>query len=236
MYDRPETYAANDRLWSLVAAHLDGAPEHMTRDIGLTELWTHPDLLLSQTCGLPFALGLHTEVHLVAAPDFRLEGCPPGYYCSAIITRTGETRDLTDLLSQAPIVNERISQSGHNALNRFAETHGVPLAPPAESGGHRASAQAVAEGRAGIAAIDANSWRMIARWDDFANDLTVVAQTPPTPAMPFICGPNADAARVRQALATAIATLDAQDRDTLGLHGLAEVPKSAYLAVPHPPL
>ena len=236
MYDRPETRAANDRLWSLAAAHLDGAPEHLTRDMDLSEVWTHPDLLLSQTCGLPFALGLHTQVQLVAAPDFRLDDCPPGYYRSAIVTRRGETRRLPDLLSRDPIINDRISQSGHNALIRFAETQGAPLAPPQQSGSHRASAQAVAEGRAGIAAIDANTWRMIARWDGFADTLTVVAHTPPTPAMPFICGPKADPTAIRQALAQAISALAPDDRDTLGLHGLADVPKSAYLAVSHPPL
>ena len=236
MYDRPETRAANDRLWSAVADRLTEAPRDLTRDLPLDALWTDPDLILSQTCGLPYALGLHAQVTLVASPDFRLDGCPPGYYRSVIVTRSDETRRLPELLRDHAILNDRHSQSGHNALHVFAQTHGARLVDPAESGSHRASAQAVAAGQAGIAAIDANTWRMIARWDDWASGLTVIARTPPTPAMPFICGQAADPEAVRSALTAALSGLDAEDRDTLGLYGLADLPKSAYLAVPPPPI
>ena len=39
---------------------------------------------------------------------------------------------------------------------------------------------------ADIVAIDANTWRLITKWDAFAEKLRVVARTKPTPAMPYI--------------------------------------------------
>lgn len=236
MYDRPETAAWNDALWQAVRLHLGYGPDRLSRDLPLDTVWRHPDLVLSQTCGLPFTLDLHRHVTLIGAPDFGLEGCPPGTYCSVIVTRRDDPRPLTDLLAGHAILNDRKSQSGHNALLRFAEAQGATLGPVQISGAHRASAQAVAEGRAGIAAIDANTWRMIARWDDWSNDLRVVARTPASPAMPFICGPNADAAALRNALGRAIAELSDDGRAALGLYGVIDMPQAAYLAVPPPPI
>ena len=236
MYDRAETAAANDALWAAFVRQMPGAPSHLNRDLAPDAAWRHPDLLLSQTCGLPYSLGLHAQVQLVGAPDFRLPDCPPGTYCSAIITRRGETRATSQLLAQGAVMNERKSQSGHNALFRFAQGIGCDLGPARISGGHVASARMVAEGKADIAAIDANTWRLITRWDDWAKTLEVIARTPPTPAMPFICGPSADSAQVFDALRTALAKMSDETRDTLGLHDIVPARKEAYLAVPPPPL
>lgn len=236
MYDRPETAGINDALWARIRSHLGFGPDTLSRDLPLDAVWRHPDLVLSQTCGLPYTLDLHPHVTLVGAPEFRLDGCPPGTYCSVIVTRSDETRPVADLLAQDAILNDRKSQSGHNALLRFAQAQGATLGAPQISGGHRLSAQAVAEGRAGIAAIDANTWRMIARWDGFAQNLKVIATTPPTPAMPFICSPRMDAARIAAALRTALSDLSKDDRTALGLYGLVPVSAADYLAVTPPDL
>jgi len=87
MYDRPETMAANDRLWALVRDGLRArgiaAPEALTRGAGAYwQAWEDPALVLSQTCGFPYRAKLHGKVTLVASPDYGLQGCPPGYYCS----------------------------------------------------------------------------------------------------------------------------------------------------------
>jgi ABC-type phosphate/phosphonate transport system substrate-binding protein len=235
MYDRAETAAANDRLWTAIRDRLGDGPDSLSRDLTPEQAWRHPDLILSQTCGLPYALDLHTQVTLIGAPDFRLDGCPPGTYCSVIVIRKGDTRSIADLLSNHAVLNDRKSQSGHNALLRFAEQQHAALQPAMISGAHRASAQAVAEARAGIAAIDANTWRLIQRWDNWAEDLSVIARTPPTPAMPFISSPTADASRIRNALHDAVTSLSEADKITLGLYGIVTVSKDAYLAVTPPP-
>ena len=62
-----------------------------------------------------------------------------------------------------------------------------------ESGGHQASALAVAEGRADFAALDALTWIMLQRYDSFAADLVEVDRTDPTPALPYITAMGRDA-------------------------------------------
>ncbi|MFN3646541.1 MAG: hypothetical protein ACK4S2_08505, partial [Gemmobacter sp.] len=64
MYDRPEVQAANDRLWAGIRDRLRAAglaaPETLVRGRWpLWDHWTAPDLVLSQTCGLPYRSRLH---------------------------------------------------------------------------------------------------------------------------------------------------------------------------------
>ena len=98
------------------------------------------------------------------------------------------------------------------------------------------AAQAVAEGRADFAGLDALTWALMQdQHDPAAARLKVIGQTAPTPALPFIAAPGADGPALRAALAAAIAAMPATDRATLHLCCLAEIPAAAYLAVPSPP-
>jgi len=240
MYDRAETRAANDRLWvgvrdRLRDAEID-APDGLTRADDLWGQWQAPDLVLSQTCGLPFRARLHDRVTLLASPDYGLDGCAPGYYRSVLVARVQDTRTRPEAFSGAPLAfNEALSQSGWAAVWEFARAEGLVLRPALATGSHRASALAVAEGRADWAALDAQTWRMIARWDRFAAGLAVIGATRPTPALSFVTAKGRDPVPIRAALVAAIADMTAQDRDTLGLRGVVELPPEAYLSVPIPP-
>jgi ABC-type phosphate/phosphonate transport system substrate-binding protein len=110
---------------------------------------------------------------------------------------------------------------------------GLILRGTLQTGSHRASAAAVADGRADYAAIDAVTWAMIARID--TPDLHVIGHTAPTPALPFIAGLGTNAAIIFDALDTAIAALSQNDRDTLHLRGITRIPAADYLAVRVPP-
>lgn len=235
MYDRAETAADNDALWAGVARRLKAAPSTLTRGPTPESAWTDPTLILSQTCGMPFTLWVHDHARYVASPDFRLPDTPAGHYHSVIIARADDPRPAADLLHARPAINQPHSQSGYNALWAFATACGTGLAPVTVTGAHRASARAVADGTADIAAIDANTWRMIARWDPFAASLKVLARTPPTPAMPFICGPGQDPQRIRDALSQAIRHLTPDAQTRLGLFGLVDLTPDSYLSVPLPP-
>ncbi|MEO6299981.1 MAG: PhnD/SsuA/transferrin family substrate-binding protein, partial [Paracoccaceae bacterium] len=112
---------------------------------------------------------------------------------------------------------------------------GITLTPYLRSGGHLLSAKAVAEGRADIAAIDAVTWKMITRWETFANGLKVVGQTDPTPGLPYIATTGTDAAALFAVISTAISALSPEDRETLCLKGLVRIAAETYLAVPTPP-
>ena len=60
MYNRPELHAAFDALWAgtrdcLRAAGVADVPQAPTPlEAGLKDFWQRPDLLRSQTCGMPY--------------------------------------------------------------------------------------------------------------------------------------------------------------------------------------
>lgn len=234
MYDRPETRAANDRFWTAIRAALGFGPKALTRDEDVWSQWTAPDLLLSQTCGLPYAKSLAEKVQLVATPIHNLP-CPPGQYFSVLVARASDTRDDFSAFADARVaVNDYGSQSGWGALWKMSQDQGVTL-KTSVTGEHRASARAVATGDADLAAIDPVTWQMIERWDRFARHLCVVAETPPTAALPYITSLDQDAAVLRDALSAAIQSLSPEDRDTLCLTGITFVPPEHYFALPKPP-
>jgi len=237
MYDRPETSGANDRFWQLIRTQLPlAAPARLTRDIpDLMAHWTSPQLRLSQTCGFPYRAQLADKVKLVASPVLNLN-CPPGYYYSVIIAHKDHADTALDRFDGARAAyNDALSQSGWAALHAHMTGAGLSIGPRIATGAHVASARAVALGEADFAAIDALTWQMIRKWDRFADDLCVIDQTAPTPALPYICTRDIDAEAVRQAMGHALAALDASDRETLGLNGICQIPQNAYLAVPCPP-
>lgn len=235
MYDRPETAAANDALWAAIRAELGEGPQVLTRDGDLWDIWRSPRLLLAQTCSLPFRARLHSHVTLVATPDYGLPGCAPGYYNSVLVVRHDATPEHISGFEGARLAyNEPLSQSGWAAPMGYAAGFDVMFGGFVQTGAHRASARAVAEGRADIAAIDALTWEMIQRHDPFATGLRELDRTAPTPALPYITAKGRDAARIAEAMERAVASLEASHRDTLGLRGIVRLPAEAYLALPVP--
>lgn len=236
MYDRPETAAANDRFWQAIRAALGSGPDGLSRGADLWDIWQSPDLLLAQTCGLPYRARLHDHVTLVATPNYGLPGCPPGHYNSVLVAhraRLGAPLAAFDGASLA--YNEALSQSGWAAPCAHFAAHGLSIGARLETGAHRASARAVAERRADLAALDALTWELIRRYDDFAADLVEIGRTAPSPALPFITAGGRDPVALRGALRGAVDRMSAADRALLGLRGIVDLPQSAYLAMPLPP-
>ncbi len=239
MYDWPEVQPANDRLWQLIhddlrAAGVD-APQTLRRGGDLWADWQSPDLLLSQTCGFPYRTRLHSQVTLVGTPDLDLPGAEPGYYYSQLLVRADAPGDWTDFLEGRLAVNGTDSQSGWAAPQNHAATVGKSFRRIVVTGAHGASALAVAEGRAEIAAIDAATWRLIDSWrPELSARLRIVTRTGPTPGLPLITATGNDAALIARAYAAGVENLSTNDRAALGLRGLAVIPTDAYLAVPTP--
>ncbi len=235
MYHRPETEGALNRLWQgLRVAYPGDTPVALRQDGNLWDQWRSPDLLLSQTCGMPYRTSLHGQVSLVGSPITGLD-CLPGYYDSAIVARADDPREAFEAFEGARLAyNEAVSQSGWAAPMTFAAAQGVRFSDFLRTGAHRASAAAVAGGQADLAALDGVTWQMIERWDGVAAGLKVIGRTPPTPALPFITAKGRDPEPLFQALSAAIAGLSSEDRDTLSLNGLTKVSASAYLSVPSP--
>lgn len=238
MYDWPQVAAEHDRLWSLIRDALadEGidAPEALTRNGSLWDIWESPDLLLGQTCGMPYRTRLHGHVTLVGTLDYALPDAPPGYYYSQLITRADEPGEVLDFIDRTLAFNGQDSQSGWAA----PQNHVAPLTfkHTRHTGAHRDSAHAVADGRADIAAIDAVTWRLIVtHMPELAAKLRVIGHTDPTPGLPLITAAHRDPAPLARAVPTAVTSLSPADRDALGICGLTTIPASAYVSVPTPP-
>ncbi|MFC2966741.1 phosphate/phosphite/phosphonate ABC transporter substrate-binding protein [Acidimangrovimonas pyrenivorans] len=240
MYDRPENAGAHDALWAAIRdamrARGAAAPEALDRAVGLMEGWTSPELVLGQTCGLPFRTRLHDRVTLVASFDYGLDDTPPGYYRSLFVSRADEPGEIADFAARRFAYNQSDSHSGWAAPQLAAETIGFRFEPTLETGAHRASARAVAEGQADIAAIDAITWRGIERWEpELAAVLRVLGPTAAAPGQALIAAAGADADITFAALEEALDRLDDDSRETLGIVGVVQTPAETYLAVPTPP-
>lgn len=171
-------------------------------ELDLPTLWRHPDLLITQSCWGPMELGLDRHVHLAGQDDYSgIEGGDGELYSSALVMRRGEGEPVAapaDGRARLPIdlmrhkrlaFNSRDSMSGYLALHRDLKaqdkTFGL-FGGLVETGGHRASIETVATGRADIAAIDCKSWELAQRYDEAASALIVVGWTGRRKGLPFI--------------------------------------------------
>ena len=192
MYDRPETEDAFDLLWAKIRNKLldtgISAPERLVRGHGATmTAWTEKKLLISQTCGLPFRKFLLGKVSLIGTPDYGYRACPRGHYFSCLIANAEDGhREFSQFNGRRLAFNELTSQSGWAAPMAEAKRAGIRFGSYLQTGSHKSSALAVAEGRADLAALDVNSWGLIKRFDDFASSLRALGETRPTPGLPFI--------------------------------------------------
>jgi ABC-type phosphate/phosphonate transport system substrate-binding protein len=244
MYDWPEIRQATDALWTslrdaLRARGID-APDMLERERPRSEQWHDPDLLISQTCGYPYATSLRGTVRLVAAPLYVAEGCSGPSYCSVVLVRADDpVRNLYDLRNRRAAFNARDSQSGYCAFRAVV----APLAngnayfsETTETGSHIASMEAVAAGSADCAAIDCVCWALAEHYrGDLASRLRVLAWSPPAPSLPFITAAGRSDDEV-QAIREALFEVQcdpatAATRRTLLLAGVEVVEDSAYDAI-----
>ncbi|TIO11176.1 PhnD/SsuA/transferrin family substrate-binding protein [Mesorhizobium sp.] len=185
-------------------------------------LWLHPALLFAQTCWGPMELGLSTHVHVIGQPNYdAFEGGQGELYSSALVMRVGDApavRSPDDGSSLIPLdilrgkrftFNNVDSMSGIIGLTRDLEALGESLdmlSMCGESGGHRASIVAIAEGKADVAAIDCRSWAQAQRFEPAAQKLAVVGWTRRRKGLPFITSrttPEKIVAAMREAVAAA---------------------------------
>ena len=244
MYDLPELWEANDALWAAVAARLRAhdvfdVPDQLTRDVPPEVLWTDPDLFLAQACGFPLATRLEGCVRVVATPRYRARGCEGADYRSAVVVRAGSLAgSLDDLRASRCAVNDLASNSGMNLLR--AEI--APLARGRSffksvilTGGHLASAEAVAQDEADVAAIDCVTWAHLQRWrPNLTARLRVLTWTVRNPGLPLITSLGTSPSQLavlRAVLDEVAADLALREvRHALLLDGFSLVPAKHYRA------
>lgn len=234
-YDPPELRWTNDSLWrrwrtGLIDRGVD-APPSLSRN----EDWNAPDLLVAQTCGLPFALDGHLQ--LVATPVYRAPGCDGALYRSVLVARSSEAgRPLADFGNSVVAVNSWHSHSGFTALCEALATPNLPrpfFAKALLSGSHSASAEILAQGKADIASIDCVAWELAkSAGIETVTRLAVLGWPPPAPGLPLVTSGSRPAEIVktlRATLANALADLALGNAlKTLRLVGFERLDRECY--------
>jgi len=198
-------------------------------DLDLHTLWRHPSLLLGQTCWGPMEEkeGLARHVQVVGQQDYSaVEGGKGEFYSSAIVARRrdeiqNESRNelavlpsniskpyfrLEYLRGKRLAYNSADSMSGLLALQRDLECINESLdifSELIETGGHRLSIVAVAEGRADVAAIDCLTWQLANKHEPAAAELSLVGWTAHRKGLPFIASRHIPAS-VMESVITAL--------------------------------
>lgn len=239
MYQRPELFEAHSNFWTLIRQHLAtvgiDSPETLSQDAEEFFVWKHPKLVLSQTCGMPYRTWLQGKVQLVGTPDYGLDGCPAGYYRSAIIVCADDPRtQIAEFKDATFAYNQTFSQSGYAAPFWHVKPQGFWFENRLHVEQHLKSARAVATGHADIASLDAVTWRNIEKYEGFAADLRVLDWTKPTPGLPLITALANDADLIFRAVKGAIKGLDAHTKSQLGVEGILNIPKEDYFKIRNP--
>lgn len=236
MYDWPQMRAANDGLWvrwraGLLARGID-VPQSLDRET--QDERSVDGLLVGQVCGVTYAKHLADRVRLVATPCYTAEGCSGPNYCSIVVVRNGSSVNaIADLEGRSAAVNSKTSFSGWFALHAATGNGEEFFADYTLTGSHLASAQAVSEGKADCAALDAVCWALIGKYlPELRTRLRVLAQSPSLPGLPLIAGPSCDDRTVEILRETLFETLadPAMDsiKDTLLLTGAETLGDADY--------
>ena len=195
MYFAPR--AALQAFWATLAellranGALTGIPTELSDAPDCHAQWLEPDLLLSQACGYPLVTQLTGRVQLVGTFAYTAPGVA-GIHCrSQLICRAGERRrSLVEFGGSTLAFNDTVSQSGYNALRALVAcntTRRPFFTKRLQTGAHLRSIEAVREGLADMAAIDAVSWALWQRSQPgLAAELQVFGQTDAYPGLPLI--------------------------------------------------
>ena len=240
MYDWPEFTQATNRLWTSIRDHFSkagiDAPTSLDRMSPPAETWQSPNLLLSQTCGLPLVADLSGKVKVLGS--FAYQGIEPaGTYHSVIISHKNDNELERCLEGNRAVINGDDSYSGCLALKCFVADSGSgesPFASVLVSGGHRDSLCAVASGSADIAAIDCVSWHLAKQCEPAIKSLKVIAHTERRPGLPLITHRNASVQEIsvmRDALAGAIDDLDEKSCAMLGIQSFVPRDEEDYTPI-----
>ena len=245
MYDWPGIRAETDAFWGEVARRLAKAgieaPAALSRPGDVRTPWRDPELLIGQTCGMPFVCGDCGSARVIARGDYGLPEAQEGCYRSVIVVRAedagGQGREA--VLAQAgrrAAVNEWRSYSGHIALRAHLADLRDGAAEPffgaaVLSGAHIYSARMVARGEADVASLDGVAWAMLkAQEPETAGRLAVIGATAPAPALPFITARRFAGRRAQ--LAAALAGAAAAMPAVAGLpRSITPADESDYAAV-----
>jgi ABC-type phosphate/phosphonate transport system substrate-binding protein len=247
MYALPEMAAANAALWaairdSLAEAGVGDLPIDLSPSPPALPATIFPATLFSQMCGYPLRRLYDGQYQLLGTPLYDLPGCAmpadgvPTHCSFIVVPRDSAALSIVDLRGSRFAINGADSNSGMNLPRRLF----APLAEGGRffgvttvTGGHVKSMEAIVAGDADAASIDCVTFGFCASYRPaLVAALRTLAETPASPAIPFITAATTPPATV--AALIRMLTNSNRVRDALaGLHITAVVPSrpEAYDAV-----
>lgn len=238
MYDWPEVRSATNTLWRSIAMafarHRVAAPKVLDRSIPVAKVWRSPNLLLAQTCGLPYVRHLRDTVRVLGAMAYDLPGCRAGDYHSVLVVhQAAGISELKACRGVRVAINSEDSYSGCLALDRqiAAFCEGPFFGERIPTGSHRQSIRAVARGIADLAAIDCVTWALACKHEPATERVRVIGTTNSRPGLPLITSrlrSDADCEALQTALEEAVAQLEKRSRDALRLLAFVRKKETDY--------
>ncbi|MBI3517643.1 MAG: PhnD/SsuA/transferrin family substrate-binding protein [Proteobacteria bacterium] len=250
MYNLPEMRAVNAAFWAALRGLLAEAgvaglaepllPADLTTDQPPVPERIGDDVLFSQTCGYPLETLYKGQAIKLGAPCYDVPGCGGPTHCGVfIVPADSAARTLADLRGKNFVFNSVRSNSGMNLPRRaLADLAGGQkfFASCTATGSHPGNLDRIARGEADATAVDNVTYAFWARYrPETAARTRILAQTPPSPAIPFVTSvatPPATVAILRDALRRlAREPRFATVRGDLLIKDIVEVPEARYQAL-----
>lgn len=213
MYNLPEMRLRNAAFWEALAEELrregtTGLPAELSVARHAVPDRIEPEVLFSQTCGYPLQTIYRGQFRLLGVPTYDAPGCGKGTHRAFVLVRNESPyAKPEDLKGSTFALNSRHSNSGMNLPRLlFARLAGGKpfFRSVVETGSHAASIARVASGELDAASIDCLTYVFFKDHRPQAvASLRVLAETPESPAIPFITSiatPVEEAAMLQAAL------------------------------------
>jgi ABC-type phosphate/phosphonate transport system substrate-binding protein len=247
MYNFPEMQEVNARFWEalrglLIEAGLRDVPEALGFERRPVPERLEPHLLFSQTCGYPLETVFRGQAIRLGAPVYDVPGCGtsksggPTHCAFFVVPTASSAHSFADLRDSVFLLNSPVSNSGMNLPRRaLAEIAGGKpfFREVIETGGHPASLERLLRGEGDVASIDCVTYAFWQKYrPEAATRVRIIAETPPSPAIPFVTSIATPPAIV-ETLRAALHKLGSEPRyagvrDGLMIAGIEDVPDAAY--------
>ena len=202
MYNFPGMRGVNAAFWAALAPLLREAgvaevPQGLSFERAPVPDDIGAEVLFTQTCGYPLQTIYQGQYRLLARPCYDAAGCSGSTHSAFImVPQDSPARTVENLRGKRFALNSLQSNSGMSLPRRMLAplARGKPFfGEVITTGGHGASLKLLQAGGADCASIDCLT---IAFAQDYQPEmvagLRILAQTPPSPAIPFVTSARTD--------------------------------------------
>ncbi len=218
MYDLPDIREAQDSFWADLAQNLiengiPDVPQNLTRGRSVHDLWSDPDLLISQCCGYDITHRYSGCLRPVATPLFAAEGCLAENYCSTIVVAEKSSfTDVREMAGTIAVINGPESHSGMSSLRHLIARHhhqGRFFSDVKISGSHIASLHMIRNHQADIAAIDSVTLTLLQLHNkEILTGIKAIGTTYTAPAPPYVVRASLEEDQVKKIRQSLIKTFE----------------------------